>query len=262
MLQRTCSVLKNSRFGYARHTDWTISWNVSITLHVPTCRRAEWCSASQAATEGFGVVCAHSTPRPAATPISGHPPRAGRSCHPSAARLPVCSRTQGWLARAQRRRSPQLRAVDGTRHTATLVRNREGRAQIREVASILGNSSVDTTMAYTDQDALDLVRSYERESCGRQQVYAKHWLPGKRAPLLHTHQVPTAPSFGIQGQARGPQMTDLAAPARRAGPSSVPTRRGRGALSFGVTPPPLWAIYFLRRTDPSAATARPGLGET
>lgn len=33
---------------------------------------------------------------------------------------------------------------------------------MREVASLLGHSSVDTTMIYTDQDALDLVRALER----------------------------------------------------------------------------------------------------
>lgn len=34
---------------------------------------------------------------------------------------------------------------------------------MREVASLLGHSSVDTTMIYTDQDAFDLVRAFERE---------------------------------------------------------------------------------------------------
>ena len=35
---------------------------------------------------------------------------------------------------------------------------------MREVASLLGHASVDTTMIYTDQDALDLVRALERTS--------------------------------------------------------------------------------------------------
>jgi integrase/recombinase XerC len=35
---------------------------------------------------------------------------------------------------------------------------------MREVASMLGHASVDTTMIYTDQGALDLVRALERTS--------------------------------------------------------------------------------------------------
>lgn len=35
---------------------------------------------------------------------------------------------------------------------------------MREVASMLGHASVDTTMISTDQDALDLVRALERTS--------------------------------------------------------------------------------------------------
>ena len=35
---------------------------------------------------------------------------------------------------------------------------------MREVASLLGHSSVDTTMIHTDQDALDLVRALQRTS--------------------------------------------------------------------------------------------------
>lgn len=35
---------------------------------------------------------------------------------------------------------------------------------MREVASLLGHASVDTTMIYMDQDALDLVRAMERTS--------------------------------------------------------------------------------------------------
>lgn len=33
---------------------------------------------------------------------------------------------------------------------------------MREVASLLGHASVDTTMIYTEQDALDLVHALER----------------------------------------------------------------------------------------------------
>ena len=49
------------------------------------------------------------------------------------------------------------------RHTFAKAALLQGQT-MREVASLLGHSSVDTTMVYTDQDALDLVRSYERES--------------------------------------------------------------------------------------------------
>jgi integrase/recombinase XerC len=41
-----------------------------------------------------------------------------------------------------------------------------GGQSMREVASLLGHASVDTTMIYTDQDALDLIRALERESPG------------------------------------------------------------------------------------------------
>jgi site-specific recombinase XerD len=49
------------------------------------------------------------------------------------------------------------------RHTfakAALLRGQT----MREVAGLLGHASVDTTMVYTDQDALDLVRAFEREN--------------------------------------------------------------------------------------------------
>lgn len=49
------------------------------------------------------------------------------------------------------------------RHTFAKAALLQGQT-MREVASLLGHSSVDTTMVYTDQDAIDLVRSYERES--------------------------------------------------------------------------------------------------
>ena len=48
------------------------------------------------------------------------------------------------------------------RHTFAKAALLQGQT-MREVASLLGHSSVDTTMVYTDQDALDLVRSYDRE---------------------------------------------------------------------------------------------------
>jgi integrase/recombinase XerC len=35
---------------------------------------------------------------------------------------------------------------------------------MREVASLLGHVSVDTTMIYTDEDALDLLRALERSA--------------------------------------------------------------------------------------------------
>jgi integrase/recombinase XerC len=41
-----------------------------------------------------------------------------------------------------------------------------GGQSMREVASLLGHASIDTTMIYTDQDALDLIRALERESPG------------------------------------------------------------------------------------------------
>ena len=37
---------------------------------------------------------------------------------------------------------------------------------MREVANLLGHKSMDTTMVYTNQDALDSVRAYERENMG------------------------------------------------------------------------------------------------
>jgi integrase/recombinase XerC len=37
---------------------------------------------------------------------------------------------------------------------------------MREVAGLLGHSSMDTTMVYTNQDALDAVRAFEREDMG------------------------------------------------------------------------------------------------
>ena len=48
------------------------------------------------------------------------------------------------------------------RHTCAKSALLQGQS-MREVASMLGHASVDTTMVYTDQDALDLVRSFERE---------------------------------------------------------------------------------------------------
>lgn len=48
------------------------------------------------------------------------------------------------------------------RHTFAKAALLQGQS-MREVASLLGHASVDTTMVYTDQDALDLVRSFERE---------------------------------------------------------------------------------------------------
>ena len=47
------------------------------------------------------------------------------------------------------------------RHTFAKAALLKGKS-MREVASLLGHSSVDTTMIYTDQDALDLVRALER----------------------------------------------------------------------------------------------------
>lgn len=35
---------------------------------------------------------------------------------------------------------------------------------MREVASLLGHASIDTTMIYTEQDALDLARALERQA--------------------------------------------------------------------------------------------------
>jgi len=37
---------------------------------------------------------------------------------------------------------------------------------MREVANLLGHKSMDTTMVYTNQDALDSVRAYEPENMG------------------------------------------------------------------------------------------------
>ena len=47
------------------------------------------------------------------------------------------------------------------RHTFAKAALLKGQS-MREVASLLGHASVDTTMIYTDQDALDLVRALER----------------------------------------------------------------------------------------------------
>jgi integrase/recombinase XerC len=49
------------------------------------------------------------------------------------------------------------------RHTFAKAALLKGQS-MREVASLLGHASVDTTMIYTDQDALDLVRALERTS--------------------------------------------------------------------------------------------------
>lgn len=49
------------------------------------------------------------------------------------------------------------------RHTFAKTALLRGQS-MREVASLLGHASVDTTMIYTDQDALDLVRALERTS--------------------------------------------------------------------------------------------------
>ena len=38
---------------------------------------------------------------------------------------------------------------------------------LRSVATSLGHGSVDTTMGYTEQDAIDLIESWERETLGR-----------------------------------------------------------------------------------------------
>jgi len=37
---------------------------------------------------------------------------------------------------------------------------------MREVAGLLGHASMDTTMVYTNQDALDAVRAFERDNMG------------------------------------------------------------------------------------------------
>jgi site-specific recombinase XerD len=47
------------------------------------------------------------------------------------------------------------------RHTFAKAALLQGQT-MREVAGLLGHASVDTTMVYTDQDALDLVRAFER----------------------------------------------------------------------------------------------------
>lgn len=49
------------------------------------------------------------------------------------------------------------------RHTFAKAALMKGQS-MREVASLLGHASVDTTMIYTDQDALDLVRALERSA--------------------------------------------------------------------------------------------------
>src|SRR5471030_1876933 len=48
-----------------------------------------------------------------------------------------------------------------------------GGQDLRVVASALGHASVTTTMVYTEQDALDLIRSWERERPGSVAVAAK-----------------------------------------------------------------------------------------
>ncbi len=48
------------------------------------------------------------------------------------------------------------------RHTFAKDALNKGQS-MREVASLLGHAGVDTTMVYTDQEALDLVRSFKRE---------------------------------------------------------------------------------------------------
>ncbi|MET3133986.1 site-specific recombinase XerC [Oxalobacteraceae bacterium GrIS 1.11] len=46
---------------------------------------------------------------------------------------------------------------------------------MREVAGLLGRASVDTTMIYTDQDALELIRALEHESPGAKPDGAHSW---------------------------------------------------------------------------------------
>jgi len=51
------------------------------------------------------------------------------------------------------------------RHTFAKAALLQGQS-MREVANLLGHKSMDTTMVYTNQDALDSVRAYERENMG------------------------------------------------------------------------------------------------
>lgn len=49
------------------------------------------------------------------------------------------------------------------RHTFAKAALLHGQS-MREVANLLGHKSMDTTMVYTDQDAVDAIRAYEREN--------------------------------------------------------------------------------------------------
>jgi integrase/recombinase XerC len=51
------------------------------------------------------------------------------------------------------------------RHTFAKAALLQGQS-MREVANLLGHKSMDTTMVYTNQDALDSVRAYERDDMG------------------------------------------------------------------------------------------------
>ncbi|OEZ53966.1 tyrosine recombinase XerC [Janthinobacterium sp. HH103] len=52
------------------------------------------------------------------------------------------------------------------RHTFAMTALLSGQ-DLRSVATSLGHASVDTTMGYTEQDAIDLIESWERETPGR-----------------------------------------------------------------------------------------------
>ena len=52
------------------------------------------------------------------------------------------------------------------RHTFAMTALLSGQ-DLRSVATSLGHASVDTTMGYTEQDAIDLIESWERETLGR-----------------------------------------------------------------------------------------------
>lgn len=52
------------------------------------------------------------------------------------------------------------------RHTFAMTSLSSGQ-DLRSVATSLGRASVDTTMDYTEQDAIDLIESCERETQGR-----------------------------------------------------------------------------------------------
>jgi integrase len=58
------------------------------------------------------------------------------------------------------------------RHTFAMAQLMQGR-DLRTVATSLGHASVNTTMAYTEQDALDQIRSWESERPGSVAVVAK-----------------------------------------------------------------------------------------